>query len=39
LWYELGQHIRLFLSAVSLADVMRGEVAGHAGRPLLPEET
>jgi Rrf2 family iron-sulfur cluster assembly transcriptional regulator len=39
LWYELGQHIRLFLSAVSLADVVRGRVAGRAGRLLLPEET
>ena len=39
LWSELGQHIRLFLSAVSLADVVRGQVAGRAGRPLLPEET
>ena len=39
LWRDLGQHIRQFLSAVSLADVVRGQVAGHACRPLLAEET
>jgi Rrf2 family iron-sulfur cluster assembly transcriptional regulator len=33
LWSELGEHIRLFLSGVSLADVVQGRV----GRPL-PEE-
>jgi Rrf2 family iron-sulfur cluster assembly transcriptional regulator len=35
LWSELGQHIRLFLAAVTLADVVRG---GIAGRPLLTEQ-
>ena len=35
LWAELGQQIRLFLSSVSLADVVQGQVAGRAGRKLL----
>ena len=38
LWRELGQHIRLFLSAVSLAEVVRGQVGGQAGQRLLTEE-
>lgn len=38
LWYELSQQIHRFLSAVSLADVIEGKVAGRAreladGRP------
>jgi Rrf2 family iron-sulfur cluster assembly transcriptional regulator len=38
LWRELGQHIRQFLSAVSLAEVVRGQVGGQAGQRLLTEE-
>ncbi len=34
LWCELGQQIRLFLSDISLADVVQGRVAGRATRPL-----
>ena len=34
LWSELGQQIRLFLSGISLADVVQGRVAGRASRPL-----
>ena len=37
LWLELGQQIRLFLSGISLADVVRGQVAGRASQPLLLE--
>lgn len=33
LWAELGEHIRLFLSGVTLADVVAGEVAGRAAAP------
>jgi Rrf2 family iron-sulfur cluster assembly transcriptional regulator len=33
LWAELGDQIRLFLEGVSLADVIRGEVAGRAMAP------
>ena len=38
LWSELGEQIRLFLSGISLADVVQGQVAGRASRPLHPEE-
>lgn len=38
LWHELGQHIRLFLSAVSLADVVDGRVGERAGGLLMAEE-
>lgn len=31
LWHELGRQIALFLEAVTLADVVNGEVAGRAG--------
>ena len=34
LWVELGEQIRLFLSAVTLADVVEGRVAGRARMPL-----
>jgi Rrf2 family iron-sulfur cluster assembly transcriptional regulator len=30
LWFELGRQIRLFLEAVTLADVVDGQVAGRA---------
>jgi Rrf2 family iron-sulfur cluster assembly transcriptional regulator len=33
LWAELGDQIRLFLEGVSLADVIRREVAGRAAAP------
>lgn len=33
LWSELGEQIRLFLSAVTLADVAEGRVAGRARAP------
>jgi Rrf2 family iron-sulfur cluster assembly transcriptional regulator len=33
LWRELGQQIRLFMSGISLADVVEGRVAGRASRP------
>ena len=33
LWSELGHQIRLFLSGISLADVLAGRVAGRASRP------
>ena len=39
LWNELGRHIRLFLSVVSLADVVHERVAGRAGLPARSEET
>ncbi len=38
LWHELGQHIRLFLSAVSLADVVGERVGERAGGLLMAEE-
>lgn len=38
LWTELGEQIRLFLSAVTLADVAEGRVAGRARAPDHPEE-
>ncbi len=37
LWAELGQHIRLFLSGITLADVVEGRVAGRASRPSVLE--
>lgn len=37
LWTELGQHIRLFLGGISLADVVRGQVAGRASPPARAE--
>jgi Rrf2 family iron-sulfur cluster assembly transcriptional regulator len=33
LWSELGEQIRLFLSHMSLADVVEGRVAGRAATP------
>lgn len=33
LWHELGQQICLFLSGISLADVLAGQVAGRAASP------
>jgi Rrf2 family iron-sulfur cluster assembly transcriptional regulator len=33
LWAELGDHIRLFLQGVSLADVVGHQVCGRAARP------
>jgi Rrf2 family iron-sulfur cluster assembly transcriptional regulator len=33
LWAELGEHIRLFLVEVTLADVVAGQVAGRAHSP------
>jgi Rrf2 family iron-sulfur cluster assembly transcriptional regulator len=33
LWAELGAHIRLFLTGVTLADVVAGEIAGRAMAP------
>jgi Rrf2 family iron-sulfur cluster assembly transcriptional regulator len=36
LWSELGEQIRLFLSGVTLADIVRGQVRGRATPPLLP---
>lgn len=38
LWRELGGHIRLFLSGVSLADVAAGRLAGRAGGAAVPAE-
>ncbi len=38
LWHELGQQIRFFLAGVSLAEVVAGQVAGRASRPLGLEE-
>ncbi len=35
LWSELGEQIRLFLSDVSLADVVSGRIKGRALRPAL----
>jgi Rrf2 family iron-sulfur cluster assembly transcriptional regulator len=35
LWEELGQQIRLFLSHVTLADVVEGRVLGRASVPRL----
>lgn len=35
LWSELGEQIRLFLSDVTLADVVSGRVSGRALRPAL----
>jgi Rrf2 family transcriptional regulator, iron-sulfur cluster assembly transcription factor len=37
LWAELGQQIRLFLSHVTLADVVEGRVLGRAAVPCLAE--
>lgn len=34
LWAELGNQIHLFLSGVSLEDVVRGQIAGRATKPL-----
>ncbi|WP_376089073.1 Rrf2 family transcriptional regulator [Roseomonas sp. CCTCC AB2023176] len=39
LWAELGEQIRLFLSAVTLAEVAAGRVAGRARAPAAPDET
>jgi Rrf2 family iron-sulfur cluster assembly transcriptional regulator len=36
LWAELGQQIRLFLDAMTLADVVAGEVSGRAVAPRRP---
>ncbi|MBX9698587.1 MAG: Rrf2 family transcriptional regulator [Acetobacteraceae bacterium] len=36
LWAELGEHIRLFLCGVSLADVVAGAVADRASAPRQP---
>lgn len=36
LWSELGEQIRLFLSHVTLADVVAGQVAGRATAPQAP---
>lgn len=36
LWAELGDQIRLFLSAVTLADVVEGRVSGRARAPAPP---
>lgn len=33
LWAELGEHIRLFLAGVTLADIVSGEIAGRAAAP------
>jgi Rrf2 family iron-sulfur cluster assembly transcriptional regulator len=33
LWAELGEHIRLFLTGVTLADVVAGAVPGRAAAP------
>jgi len=33
LWAELGEHIRLFLAGVTLADVVSGAIAGRAAAP------
>jgi Rrf2 family transcriptional regulator, iron-sulfur cluster assembly transcription factor len=35
LWAELGEHIQLFLSHVTLADVVEGRVLGRAAAPSL----
>ncbi len=37
LWAELGDQIRLFLGAVTLADVVEGKVAGRARPPAGPD--
>jgi Rrf2 family iron-sulfur cluster assembly transcriptional regulator len=37
LWAELGDQIRLFLGAVSLADVVEGRVTGRARPPARPD--
>lgn len=37
LWAELGEQIRLFLSDVTLADVVSGRIKGRALRPALAE--
>jgi Rrf2 family iron-sulfur cluster assembly transcriptional regulator len=36
LWAELGEHIRLFLAHVTLAQVVAGAVAGRASAPGAP---
>ncbi|MBY0332074.1 MAG: Rrf2 family transcriptional regulator [Acetobacteraceae bacterium] len=36
LWAELGEHIRLFLAGITLADVVAGEIAGRAMAPRRP---
>ena len=33
LWTELGEHLRLFLEQVTLADVLAGQVSGRARAP------
>lgn len=38
LWAELGDQIRLFLRAMSLADVVEGKVLGRARAPAPPQE-
>jgi Rrf2 family iron-sulfur cluster assembly transcriptional regulator len=38
LWIELARQIRLFLTGISLADVVAGRVAGRATLPQLLEE-
>lgn len=37
LWAELGDQIRLFLSAMTLADVIQGRVLGRAQAPQAPD--
>jgi Rrf2 family iron-sulfur cluster assembly transcriptional regulator len=38
LWNELGRQIRLFLSGITLADVVEGRVAGRARLPAVLEQ-
>jgi Rrf2 family iron-sulfur cluster assembly transcriptional regulator len=38
LWAELGDHIRLFLQGVSLADVIADQVCGRAAAPHGPRD-
>ena len=35
LWSELNQHIRMFLSGVTIADILAGNIAGRAVAPAL----
>lgn len=39
LWAELGEHIRLFLTSVTLADIVAGGMAGRAKAPAAPPPT